>query len=63
MGWPVLEASTPKLAPERPVSTEVKLAVLPVRDLEPEDPEADDLLEVGKVDVRRVTATRNRSRP
>jgi hypothetical protein len=62
MGFPVLDASTPTLAPERPVSPEVKVLVL-LRERDLEEVEPGGLLEGRKMDVRRMTATSNKGRP
>ncbi len=54
----MLDASTPTLAPERPVSPEVKVPVLLVRERDLEEVEAGGLVEEGKVSVQRVTTLR-----
>ncbi len=59
----MLDASTPTFAPERPDSPEVKVLVLLVRERDLEEVELGGLVEEGKMDVRRVTTTSNRSRP
>jgi hypothetical protein len=54
----VLEASTPTFAPERPVSPEEKVPVLPVLERDLEEVEAGGLVEEGKVNVQAITAKR-----
>ena len=59
----MLDASTPTFAPERPVSPEVKVLVLLVRERDLEEVELGGLVEEGKMDVRTMTTTSNKSRP